>query len=212
MAERFKSDPLLWSIFVIALLAMVAGLAGVDRVIAHGLGPGSDPLAGLVTALDLVTLKEVSSFLLGAIIIVAAALAMLVPNLRSRARLLLYIGAVQFGTTTICDLSKPPFGRLRPYDSLSDGGADLWWLGANSFPSGHAGFYAGLVFPMVAIWPKAAWPLLIVPALVSAQRVLSLDHYLSDVSASIAVAALLALSLKPIARLNLLLSPHPDRR
>ena len=203
MLDPFKTAPLLWSIFAISVLAVALGLAGVDGIIARNLHPNLDPLAGLVGVLDVVALKPVSNFLLGAVLVVGSALAILAPSFRANARLVLYIGLVQFASTTVLDLSKPVFGRLRPFEMIEGGTADLWFTGANSFPSGHAGFYAGLVFPIVALWPKF-WPLLIVPALVATQRVLSLDHYLSDVSASIAVAALLTLLLKPVAGLRAL--------
>lgn len=201
MTEGYKRTPLLWSIAGLALLAVLAGLAGLDQLIAERLGPDSDPLAPLVAALDAVALKDISNFLLGALLLVVAAIAMAMPPLRAKARLLLYVGAVQFASTTVTDLAKPLFGRLRPSEALAAGQNDAWFLGANSFPSGHVGFYAGLVFPIVAIWPKA-WPVIIVPLLVAAQRMLSLDHYLSDVSASLAVAALLAVLLRPMAKLN----------
>lgn len=203
MLDRLRKGRLLWGMLLFALLAMALGLAGADGMVARNSDPSLDPFSGLVGMFDAVTLKPVSNFLLGAILVLGSALAMLAPSVRDKARVALYIGVVQFASTTASDLAKPLFGRLRPYEALERGTADIWFTGANSFPSGHVGFYAGLVFPIVAIWPKS-WPLLALPALVAAQRVWSLDHYLSDVSASIAVAALLALLLRPVAGLEAL--------
>lgn len=191
---------LFWSIFAVGLLVMLAGLGGLDMAIARSLGPEADVLGPFVDVLDGVTLKQFSGFILGAIIIVASLIGTRVASLRQRAWLTFYIGIVQFSATTVCDLSKPLFGRLRPYEMLAEGGADRWFVGANSFPSGHAGFYAGVVFPIVALWPKTSWPLLGLPLLVAIQRVTSLDHYLSDVSASIAAVALLTMAFRRVAK------------
>jgi membrane-associated phospholipid phosphatase len=117
-------------------------------------------------------------------------------NLRRRRRLfsggLLYVGMVQFLSTTIADLSKPLFGRARPFQAIADGRwTDLWFAGPDygSFPSGHVAFYAGLCVPLAILHRKFAAPLLMLPALVALQRLGSHDHYATDVGASILLAA-----------------------
>jgi len=184
---------------------ILAGLFGGDRLIAETIGrdlPGSGALYGLVDGLDLASGKELSNFLLGALLIVLAT----AWNLRRRRRLfsggLLYVGMVQFVSTTIADLSKPLFGRARPFQAIADGRwADLWFAGPDygSFPSGHVAFYAGLCVPLAILHRKFAVPLLMLPALVALQRIGSHDHYATDVGASILLAAALALAARRLA-------------
>src|SRR5882757_2455264 len=97
-----------------------------------------------LTLLDLATLKHISNFLLGVLLLLASCLAWLIPVARRHVRPLFYLGMVQFMTTVVADLSKPIFGRLRPFEAFErTNGADTWFISANSFPSGHAAFYAG---------------------------------------------------------------------
>lgn len=188
---------LLFVVLALSLLAAVAGMAGLDQRIARILSPDADPLSGLVTILDTIALKHVSSFLLGALIVLAGA-ALRLAKRRHAGTILLYVGTVQFLATTIADLSKPLFGRLRPYEAAAQQVGDAWFAGANSFPSGHAAFYAGLVLPILMVAPRIGALLLPIPVLVAAQRVLSLDHYLSDVAVSLAMAAVITLALRRV--------------
>ena len=152
----------------------------------------------LLELLDLITGKALSSLLLP-LVLVAAGAAVWAAKRPRAGRPIAYVGAVQLCTYLASDLSKPLFGRLRPFEAAERGGIDTWFAGGNSFPSGHEAFYAGLVVPLVMRFPRW-WPLLAVPALVALQRVSSHAHYWSDVGASFAVAVLLALLLRPIGR------------
>jgi membrane-associated phospholipid phosphatase len=108
-------------------------------------------------------------------------------------RLLLFIGLAHVTARFLVGIMKPPFSRLRPYEVLSaDGGWHDTWFAAigNSFPSGHAVHFWSLFFPLAVLFPRYWIPLAVLPALVSAARILMNDHYLSDVLASLAAAAL----------------------
>jgi membrane-associated phospholipid phosphatase len=108
---------------------------------------------------------------------------------------------VQFATTVVADLSKPPFGRLRPHEAMElPALQDTWFVGANSFPSGHTAFYAGLFFPLVLIFPRWLLLWLLPPFFIAVARVVEHDHYLSDVAASLTVAALLAVGFSRLRR------------
>lgn len=192
-------------------LVAVAGLFGLDAVVAQwtaGLSDGGTLWDWGTALLDLIALKEISTFLLGALLIVAAGLLLVIRAMRGPGWLLLYVGLVQFATTTVADLSKPQFGRLRPYEAMAGpGGMDSWFVGANSFPSGHTAFYAGLFFPLMLLFPRWAPLLAIAPLFIAAARVLEHDHYLSDVSVSLALAAALTAAFSAIARKGHRLAP-----
>ena len=187
-----------WTVAVFALLLMAAGLFGLDSAVVGwtaGLpGRGTVWDKG-ISILDLIAFKEISTFLLGFVLLVAAGLLMVIRQTRPMGWILLYVGAVQFASTVIADLSKPQLGRLRPFEAAQQGG-DVWFVGANSFPSGHTAFYAGLFLPLMLVFPRAAWLLAIPPLFVAAARVVEHDHYLSDVTVSLALAALLAIAFR----------------
>ncbi len=211
MANELRVEALSKSKLCIAFLSagpalMIAGALGGDRMIGTTTGRdlvGGELLSDAVGLLDLISGKEVSNFLLGFILILAA----LGLNGWRRRRLLsgalLYVGLVQFLTTTIADLSKAIFGRLRPFQAIADGGwSDVWFAGPDygSFPSGHVAFYFGLCAPIALLRPRYALLLLAVPVLVAIQRMGSHDHYMSDVGVSFLIGALLALALRPVVR------------
>ena len=105
--------------------------------------------------------------------------------------MLLYVGAVQFATTAVALLVRPLFGRLPPQQAMANPGAvDAWLVGGHAFPADHTAFYAGLFFPLMLIMPRWTFMLAIPPLFVAAGSVLSNQHYLSDVSASMALAAI----------------------
>jgi membrane-associated phospholipid phosphatase len=198
-----RNRPLfLWAFWVVALLFGLVAMAGImvlDEPIADW-SAQPDPAIWNdgTTFLDLLALKEISNFLLGPILMLAAGLLI---AFRSRALgwPLLFVGAVQFSSTVVADLAKPQIGRLRPSEVLA-GAGDTWFVGANSFPSGHAAFYAGLFFPLMLLFPRWS-PLLVLPPLfVAAARVVSHDHYLSDVAASLALTALMTILFSFILR------------
>ena len=186
---------------IVAALTAVAGILGLDAVAAGRTAARSAieaPLGMLVEAFDLIALKGISSFLLSFALIAAAGV--LLALKRRGGWTLFYIGLVQFLSTTIADLAKPPFGRLRPHEAMPDGvGVDRWFAGGQSFPSGHTAFYFGLFVPLIILWPRFTALWLVVPSIVATQRIVAHDHYLSDVAASVAVATLLGVALAGVA-------------
>jgi membrane-associated phospholipid phosphatase len=192
----------MWLAAALFALLAAAGLLGGDLAVARWIATvRPPPWWGQGTAwLDLIALKEVSNFLLGALLVVAAGGLVAIRRTRRIGWPLLYLGLVQFLSTTIADLAKPQFGRLRPFEALEgSSGADLWFVGANAFPSGHAAFYAGLFFPLMLLLPRWSALWVLPPAFIAVARVVGNDHYLSDVCASLALAAALAAALSPLA-------------
>ena len=189
----------LWTMALFFAVLAAAGLVGLDQIAVQRL-PEADPASVWgrgVALLDTVTLKGVGDYLLGAALILAALLLLVLRSTRSVGFPLLYVGLVQLFSYAAADLSKPWFGRVRPSEALT--GGDLWFIAGNSFPSGHTAFYAGLFLPLVLLFPRLAPLWAIPPLFVAAARVMEHDHYLSDVSASLAVAAALAALLAFIA-------------
>jgi membrane-associated phospholipid phosphatase len=200
-----------WAAFAFALIA-AAGLLGLDGVVLRWTAalPDDNTLWDRGTdLLDLVTLKGMSTFLLGLLLLAAAGLLLAIRATRAVGWLVLYVGAVQFVTATVADLAKPPFGRLRPFQALArTGGIDTWFAGADSFPSGHAGFYAGLFFPLMLLVPRLTPLWAIVPLFIVFARMFDHVHYLSDVSASLALAAAFTAAFSALAVTG---SPTPAR-
>ncbi len=182
--------------------AMVAvGLLGGDRLLARA-DLTTDKVdrawSAALGLLDLVAGKEIGSFLLGIALIAAALLRNALKRRRIWSGRLFYVGAVQFICTAAADFAKAPFGRPRPFQALAEAaGSDRWFMGPDygSFPSGHAAFYAGLFLPLALLIPRWAAALVAVPLLVGAQRIVSHDHYASDVGASFLLAAMVAAGL-----------------
>lgn len=178
----------LWTMALFFGLVAAAGVAGLDQLVAAALpaaAPGSLWGTG-VTLLDTLALRELGDFLLGFALLMAGLLLLPARATRSIGFPLLYVALVHLLSYAAADLSKPWFGRVRPFEAA---GGDLWFAAGNSFPSGHTAFYAGLFLPLMVLFPRLAllWAL---PALfVAGARVAEQDHYLSDVSAALAIAA-----------------------
>jgi membrane-associated phospholipid phosphatase len=148
------------------------------------------------SVLDLVTGKEVSKFLLGFVLLGAGAALLAAERTQAHGYSLLFVGTVQLSSTLVSGVSKNLFGRLRPFELLETGGWDhAWFVGGSSFPSGHTGFYFGLFLPLAYLYPRWRWPLLAVPFFIGVARIVDNVHFLSDVTASIALAALLTSGL-----------------
>ncbi len=112
-------------------------------------------------------------------------------------------GVVQAGTIGAMMLGKNLFGRLRPEQLFESGDwTTVWFSGGGSFPSGHASFYFGLFLPLAASAPRA-WQRIVlsaIPVFVALARLDMNRHFISDVSASALVAALLALLMVVLVR------------
>jgi membrane-associated phospholipid phosphatase len=107
---------------------------------------------------------------------------------------LAFAGVVQLATIETAWQVKDLFGRLRPFEVFKNGNWDhVWFAGGTSFPSGHNAFFWGLFLPLVYAFPRWRIPLLIVPVFIAFARIDESYHFLSDVLAGIALAALITL-------------------
>jgi len=204
-----KKTLLLFSITSIALTLLAIPL--LDRPVAELMRNSGFENAWLfsrgTTVLDYLTGKEVSKFLLGGALLIGG-LAIIIPaRTKPLGSALLFIGLVQLFSTLLSGMSKNLFGRLRPFQLLETGAwNEAWFVDGSSFPSGHAGFYFGLFLPLAYLLPRWRWPLLVVPFFIAIARVNANDHFVSDATASMALAALITLLAIKVMR-NRLPSP-----
>jgi membrane-associated phospholipid phosphatase len=133
-------------------------------------------------------------FLLGGILFALGVVWWLADRRSYLGRALVFTGAVQVATIGAAWLIKDLFGRLRPYQLIErNDWSHIWFMGGNSFPSGHNAFFWGLFLPLLYLFPRYRIPLLIVPVFIALARIDENYHFLSDVLASVALAALVTL-------------------
>jgi membrane-associated phospholipid phosphatase len=146
----------------------------------------------LVTAFELVFAFGVSPYLYGLLVAVAGTLTLVIRKGGVLPWALLFIGLSHVTARFLADILKPPFSRLRPFEALtSSGWQDAWFAPVgNSFPSGHAVHFWSLFFPLAILFPRYGPALVVLPIVISVARIAVNDHYLSDIFASVAIAAL----------------------
>jgi lipid A 4'-phosphatase len=102
-----------------------------------------------------------------------------------------FIFAAIAGSGLLVDLLKVVIGRTRPKLLFADGAYDFTWFGLRadhwSFPSGHAATAAAMVTALWCLWPRPFWLYVAAAALVAASRVITGQHFLSDVIAGAAI-------------------------
>lgn len=105
----------------------------------------------------------------------------------------------------VADLLKVVVARTRPKLLFESGAYDFTWFGFRadhwSFPSGHATTAAALMAALWCLWPRPFWLYVAAAALVAASRVITGQHFVSDVVAGAAIGVvvtrLVALWLLP---------------
>jgi len=133
-------------------------------------------------------------FLLGGVFILIGLIWLAIRRASYGARALIFTGAVQWVTIEAAWQIKEVFGRMRPFQLIEkDDWSHIWFMGSNSFPSGHNAFFWGLFVPLMYTFPRWRIPLLIVPVFIGLARIDENYHFLSDVLASISLACLVTL-------------------
>ena len=99
----------------------------------------------------------------------------------------------------LVDALKILIGRTRPKLLFADGTYDVTWFGLRadhwSFPSGHAATAAALMAALWCLWPRPLWLYIAGAALVAVSRVITGQHYLSDVVAGAAIGVIVTRAL-----------------
>jgi len=200
-SRRMESRFLVIAALVAGALAAL-GFAGLDRPLAEwvhasGLENARFFVWGLA-ALDVVSGLRVWICALPWVAILIGTIEL---RLQRRTRLgyaLVAAGLVQTAAIETMITAKDLFGRLRPFKVFEAGDwSHVWFVGGDSFPSGHSAFYFGLLLPLAAAcpirWLRAL--LVAIPIYVVLARIDMAKHFLSDVSTSalmVSVYALLA--------------------
>ena len=195
---------LAWIAAIAALIALIS-IFTIDRSLALAMHGSSIENAAVVERvrefLDIFTGRglvgthaSLGQLLLGALFIVVGLVWALLRRSSYAARALIFAGAVQLATIEAGWLLKDLFGRLRPFQIIaSNDWNHIWFAGGNSFPSGHNAFFWGLLLPLAYLFPKYWIAFLVIPVFIAFARIDENYHFLSDVLAAIALAALVTL-------------------
>ncbi|HEX6159797.1 MAG TPA: phosphatase PAP2 family protein [Thermoanaerobaculia bacterium] len=144
----------------------------------------------VVDAIELLFGFPISKWLTGFALVVAGVVVFLARRSASMGWLLLFAGVSQLVTRLVAGVLKNVFARPRPYEALAGGEwRDAFFTDGSSFPSGHAAHFWPLFFAAAIAFPRYRWLLLALAVFVSIARVVVNDHYVSDVTASAAIAA-----------------------
>ncbi len=126
-------------------------------------------------------------------------------GLREWARQLLVVCCFIFAgvglPSLVATLLKRIIGRARPEEWTE--AAPLSFTPLNwdaysyqGFPSGHSTTAFSLALTIAFIWPKGLWPMLGVAVLIAASRIITGQHYLTDVTAGAVLGTLGAFAVR----------------
>ena len=91
----------------------------------------------------------------------------------------------------LADALKVLVGRTRPKLLFASGTYDFTWFGLRadhwSFPSGHATTVAALATALWCLWPRPVWLYAAAAAVIAVSRVVTGEHFPSDVIAGAAI-------------------------
>jgi membrane-associated phospholipid phosphatase len=193
----------------VALAFTVVSVFVIDVPLARLIGTppsnGAEWNHAFTAAMEIAFGMTLSKFALGAALIAAGVVAYAVRRWRAAGLPLLFIGLTHITARLVAGVLKNVFGRLRPFEAEAAGWHDAFFADGGAMPSGHAVHFWALYFPLALLFPRARWILLPLPVAISVARVLLNDHYLSDVVASVAIAALVTWAY---ARTKLYHVPH----
>jgi len=147
----------------------------------------------LIRGFEAITGMAVNGFLGPALLGAAALVCTIYKPWQKQVRPLIFVAACWALTRLGVVLLKLPFGRLRPHHVLASpdtSALSAFFRGGRSFPSGHAAHAFGLCLPLSLLFPRWAILFLGLAALVGIARIAVNDHYVADVLASLAWAAL----------------------
>jgi membrane-associated phospholipid phosphatase len=184
----------------------------VDRPLAlfiqNQLAALQQPFREILSGIEFLSEFPISRYIVAALILIAGIILLLRDKTFQRAKIFFFIGSTSVCTRLIVRILKNVFERNRPHAFLNDQSVnDFFCTGADSFPSGHAANYFSFFLPVMVLFPRYKWALLVLPAFVALQRVIVNDHYLSDVLAGILIASLMTLLFQKVFKLQSIQNP-----
>ena len=193
-----KTKPIVFTILLLTV-SILFSIQFVDRPLALALDGhlrGTKLLLNqIVSGLEWITGFHVSKYLLGFLILSVGVVLYLMRLTRDLSKYFLFIGATHLVSRLVAGTLKNVFLRSRPYEFLENQETrDFFIVGGNSFPSGHVAHFFSLSIPLLFIWPRAWFLILIVPSIVAIQGVISNDHYLSDALTGVLIAYMFSLA------------------
>lgn len=182
----------LWWFLLAAIVLAALSIFLIDQPIAAFVqragGRDSKVLQESTHWLEIASGFPITRYFLAYLLLGAAALLFIAKSTRAAAWMLLFIGSTHLVTRLIVGLLKPIFDRQRPFEVLSAIPSHH-----DSFPSGHSAHFWGLFLPLLFLFPRYRWLLLLIPVFITIARVGVNDHWCSDVIASAGLAALFTL-------------------
>ncbi len=148
-----------------------------------------------IEILEWVILLPLHKLALPLLLVVAMLCAVFVKRWRGLAPALMTITAVHLVTRLTTNWIKDGTGRYRPSEWLKKGvDGSFGYEGGVAFPSGHVVLFAGLVIPILYVFPRArrvlAIPLIAIVVFVATARIAVNAHWISDTVGSISWVAL----------------------
>ncbi|MBL7697109.1 MAG: phosphatase PAP2 family protein [Chitinophagaceae bacterium] len=206
---KTSGNRIIVTIFIMLITLTLASVAGIDKPLAVY---AENNLKSLDTAIEPVILYletifgfGISKYLFG-FVAVAVGLAAYLFKRPDVSRIFLFIGLTHIITRVVAGVLKNAFLRPRPFEWLDGNDSGFFSVG-NSFPSGHAAHFFGLLLPIVFLYRRFAW-MLVLPVFVSLSRIIANDHYLSDVLASVAIAVLFTWIFARLFKIRTLVRPR----
>jgi len=193
-----KTKPIVFTIILLTI-GILFSIQFVDRELAltvDGHLKGTKLLLyQIVSGLEWITAFSVSKYLLGGLILLAGVVLYLMPITRTISGYFFFIGATHLVSRLVAGSLKNVFLRSRPYEFIENHQIrDFFIDGGSSFPSAHVAHFFSLFIPLLFILSRNRFWVLVIPIVVAIQRVLSNDHYLSDVLAGVLIAYLFSLA------------------
>jgi len=185
---------LAWTLFTIVSVLLVDG--PLARQLQSMPADAISFLRSTLTVVENIFGFPISKWLTGGVLLLAALVCFAFPTRRALAWTLLFTSAAQLTSRLLAGMLKNVFGRSRPFEVLADPQLhDRFFVDGSSFPSGHAAHFWPLFFAAAMAFPRWRWPLLVLAIFVSLSRIAVNDHYLGDITASIAISAFVTWAL-----------------
>ena len=190
-----------------AVTSAVAGvcIAWIDQPVARFIAQYEPSAAWgwILDKLEWLILLPVHSLAVSVALVAAMLVTAGVRRYRGQAPAWMFLAGTHLVSRIAMNYGKDLTGRLRPTEWLKHGGDGTFWRGGASFPSGHVVLFAGIIVPLVVLFPRAR-PALVIVAFVMLARVAVNAHFVSDVIAGLALVALLtwlvAYAVRPLSR------------